>query len=51
MWHSKKAEYCINPSEEVIQLGQLRVRYLVTGDNLVGQHCSVRTDCGRAGRD
>jgi hypothetical protein len=28
----RKAERCINPSEEVIQLGQLRGHFLVTGD-------------------
>jgi len=27
----QKAERCINPSEEVIHLGQLRGRFLVTG--------------------
>ena len=27
----QKAERCINPSEEVIQLGQLRVHFLVVG--------------------
>ena len=30
------AKYCINPSEEVIGLGQLRVHFLVTGDNSSG---------------
>jgi len=29
-------EHCINPSEEVIRLGQLRVHFLVTGDNSSG---------------
>jgi hypothetical protein len=27
----QRAERCINPSEEVIQLGQLRVHFLVAG--------------------
>ena len=30
------SEHCINPSEEVIRLGQLRVHFLVTGDNSSG---------------
>jgi quercetin dioxygenase-like cupin family protein len=29
-------EQCINPSEEVIELGQLRIHFLVTGDNSSG---------------
>jgi hypothetical protein len=29
-------EHGINPSEEVIRLGQLRVHFLVTGDNSSG---------------
>src|SRR5579862_7213438 len=29
----RTAEYCVNPAEEIILLGQLRVRFLVTGDN------------------
>ena len=29
----QKAEHHINPSQEVIQLGQLRIHFLVTGDN------------------
>jgi hypothetical protein len=28
----QRAERCINPSEEAIQLGQLRGHFLVTGD-------------------
>jgi hypothetical protein len=30
------AEHCINPSEEVIELGQLRVHFLVSGENSSG---------------
>ena len=30
-WAHQKAERCINPSEEVIQLGQLSVHFLVAG--------------------
>ena len=30
------ADRCINPPEEVIGLGQLRVRFLVTDDNSSG---------------
>jgi hypothetical protein len=29
-------EHCINPSEEVIGLGQIRVHFLVTGDTSSG---------------
>jgi len=36
IWHREWPEHCINPSEEVIQLGQLRVHFLVTGDNSSG---------------
>jgi hypothetical protein len=32
----QKAERCINPSEEVIQLGQRRVHFLMTGNNSLG---------------
>jgi len=32
----QKAKHCINPSEDVIQLEQLRVHFLVTGDNSSG---------------
>jgi hypothetical protein len=32
----QKAEHFINPSEEVIQLGQRRVHFLVTGNNSLG---------------
>jgi quercetin dioxygenase-like cupin family protein len=32
----RTVEYCINPSEEVIRLGQLTVHFLVTGDNSSG---------------
>ena len=44
----QRAERCINPSEEVIQLGQLRVHFLVAG-RTVGQHCGVQTDRGGRG--
>jgi hypothetical protein len=27
---------CVNPSEEIIRLGPLSVRFLLTGDNSVG---------------
>jgi len=30
------SDYCVNPSEEVIRLGQLSVHFLVTGDNSSG---------------
>src|SRR5215472_4036590 len=30
------AEHCINPSEEVIRLGELNVHFLVTGENSSG---------------
>jgi hypothetical protein len=30
----RKAERCINPSEEGIQLGQLRGHFLVSGDSV-----------------
>jgi hypothetical protein len=32
----RKAEHCINPSEEIIQLGQLRVYFPVTENNSSG---------------
>jgi hypothetical protein len=42
------AEHRINPSEEVIRLGPLRLHFLVTGDNSLGS-CGIRTDGGGRG--
>jgi len=44
------AEHRINPSEEVIRLGPLRIHFLVTGDNSLGSFAVFELTVA-AGRD
>jgi hypothetical protein len=45
------AERCINPSEEVIQLGPLRIHFLVTGENSSGTIAAFELTVAGAGTD
>jgi len=44
------SDYCVNPSEEVIRLGQLRVHFLVTGDNSSGSIAAFELIVAGGGR-